>query len=106
MNSQFAIKQSRLAARQIVASLKDDVSDKQFVAAAYETVLSRRPSPAEQALCLEFLERQRTVYSQQTVATSPKAAANSVPAAKDPLLRSRESLVRTLFSHHDFITIH
>jgi hypothetical protein len=106
VNSQFAIKQSRLAARQIVSSLKGDVSDKQFVTAAYETILSRRPSPAEETLCLEFLERQRAVYSQQSVAAPPKAAGNSVPAAKDPVLRARESLVRTLFSHHDFITIH
>ncbi|MFP6575677.1 MAG: hypothetical protein VB912_11025, partial [Pirellulaceae bacterium] len=67
---------------------------------------SRRPSPTEQTLCLEFLERQRAVYSRQSGAATPKAAGNSVPAAKDPLLRARESLVRTLFSHHDFITIH
>ncbi|MFP6575537.1 MAG: DUF1553 domain-containing protein, partial [Pirellulaceae bacterium] len=66
VNSQFAIKQSRLAARQIVSSLTGDVSDQQFVAAAYETVLSRRPSPTEQTLCLEFLERQRAVYSRQS----------------------------------------
>jgi len=56
-----------------------------FVVAAFETVLSRRPSPAESKICVDFL---------QTPAADAAAA-----------IRSRESLVRSLFNHNDFITI-
>ena len=55
---------------------------------------------------LEFLERQRDLYSRQPTGTTAKPAENSIGPASDPLWRARESLVRTLFSHHDFITIH
>ena len=106
VNSQFAIEQSRRATRHIGESLQTDVDDKSFILAAYEVVLSRRPTMKEQTLCLEFLERQRKLYSQQPADTTPKAEKTGVGPSPDPRWRSRESLVRTLFSHHDFITIH
>ena len=106
VNSQFAIEQSRRAARYIAKTLKADVDDKLFVTAAYEVVLSRRPSEEELKLCLEFLARQRNLYSQQPTGETAKPAKNSIGPASDPRWRARESLVRTLFSHHDFITIH
>jgi len=106
VNSQFAIEQSRRATRHIGQTLQSDVDDKSFVTAAYEVVLSRRPTMKEQTLCLEFLERQRKLYSQQPADTTPKAEKTGGGPSPDPRWRSRESLVRTLFSHHDFITIH
>ena len=106
VNSQFAIEQSRRATRHIGESLQTDVDDKSFILAAYEVVLSRRPTMKEQTLCLEFLERQRKLYSQHPADTPPKAEKTGVGPSPDPRWRSRESLVRTLFSHHDFITIH
>lgn len=52
----------------------------QFVVASFERILSRLPSVAETAACLQFL-------------------ANPMDA------RSRESLVRALLNHNDFVTI-
>ncbi|MFP6619859.1 MAG: DUF1553 domain-containing protein [Pirellulaceae bacterium] len=106
VNSQFAIEQSRRATRHIGQTLKPDVDDESFVTAAYEVVLSRRPTMKEQTLCLKFLERQRTLYSRQAATPAAKPAKTSIGPATDPRWRARESLVRTLFSHHDFITIH
>ena len=106
VNSQFAIEQSRRATQHIAKSLKADADDKLFVTAAYEVILSRRPSEEELKLCLEFLARQRNLYSQQPTGETAKPAKNSIGPASDPRWRARESLVRTLFSHHDFITIH
>ena len=106
VNSQFAIEQSRRATRHIGKTLKPDVNDESFVTAAYEVVLSRRPTREELTLCLEFLERQRALYSRQAASPAAKPAKTSIGPAADPRWRARESLVRTLFSHHDFITIH
>jgi hypothetical protein len=58
------------------AEQKDPIS---FITAAYETVLGRRPSRAEQAVCADFL--------------------------KGGGPRTRESLVRVLLNHNDFLTI-
>ena len=106
VNSQFAIEQSRRAARHIGKSLKADVDDPSFITAAYEVVLSRKPGDQERKLCLEFLERQRTLYSQQAASPAPMPDKDKIGPANDPRWRARESLIRTLFSHHDFITIH
>jgi hypothetical protein len=106
VNSQFAIDQSRRATRHIGKSLPADVDDKSFITAAYEVVLSRRPGEQELKLCLEFLERQRILYSDQPASKTPKPDKNRIGPASDPRWRARESLIRTLFSHHDFITIH
>jgi hypothetical protein len=65
-------------------SLWDDIPVKQrnvgvFIVAAYETTLSRPPSQAELAICADFL--------------------------KNAEARSRESFIRALLNHNDFVTI-
>ncbi|MBW3595650.1 MAG: DUF1553 domain-containing protein [Planctomycetes bacterium] len=62
-----------------------------FVSAAYERILCRPPSAAEMQLCREFLDRQAELIAQSNAA--------------DAAARARESLVRALLNHNDFIAI-
>jgi hypothetical protein len=96
-NSRLVVDQSRRLARRVAAA-----SDAEFVTAAYEQVLSRAPSPAERAACEAFLRRQEGLFRASPV---PAAVKDSVEPSPDPASRARESLVRALFSHHDFVTI-
>ena len=95
-NNQLALSQSRVLARRLSDKLGKTASDDAFIAAAFEQVLTRRPSEPEMNACREFLSKQRDLYRQ--------ADAKTLAASADPLLRSRESLVRALFSHNDFVT--
>ena len=74
--------------------------------AAFEQALARRPTAPEQAICLEFLHKQAELFR----CTDPKQRADStangaVAAASDPVQRACESLVSSLFSHNEFVTI-
>lgn len=62
-----------------------------FIVAMFEQILSRLPTPAEERVCRDALARQ------QTLATNPDSGAT--------LTESRESLVRILLNHNDFLTI-
>ncbi|HVE42303.1 MAG TPA: PSD1 and planctomycete cytochrome C domain-containing protein [Planctomycetota bacterium] len=78
-NSALGIESSRSIVRVIGA-----VPDADFVRRAFERILSRSPSEAELSLSLAFLKRQAELVS---------------------AVRARESLARSLFSHHEFVTI-
>ena len=56
-----------------------------FIVAAHEQILGRGPTDSEKTLCIEFL----TAMTEQTVDTA----------------RLRESLVRVLLNHNDFLSI-
>ncbi len=62
-----------------------------FVAAMFERILARSPGDRELQACCEYLEKQRQQLASES-ATAPDTAA-------------RESLVRALFNHNDFVTI-
>lgn len=62
-----------------------------FVGAAFERVLSRRPLAGETDLCVDFLRVQ--------------GESNTKSGAMDGPARARESLVRSLLNHNDFISI-
>jgi hypothetical protein len=89
-NSQFMLDASRALARRLPAA--DDAA---FVVAAFEQVLTRRPTEPERAACLEFLKKQMDLYRTAGVKASPP----------DQALRARASLVRALFNHNDFVTV-
>jgi hypothetical protein len=74
-----------------IAAVQAGEQDAAFIAAAFETILSRPPSEAEKAASLEFLTAQR-----QSLATAKIA---------DAVSRSRESLVHALLNHNDFVTV-
>jgi hypothetical protein len=85
-NSKLSQERSRSLAQRLTAKLASaEKSDEAgFITAAYEQVLTRRPTSDELAACCDFLAKQSS-------ATKADAA--------------RASLVHALFNHHDFVTI-
>jgi hypothetical protein len=73
-NSELALAQAKSLAKTIGA-----LSDDQFIAAAFQRVLARKPKRDEAQLCAQFL------------------------SSKQP--RARENLLLVLFNHNDFVTI-
>jgi hypothetical protein len=69
----------------------DDRETQEFVGAMFEQILSRVPTERERQICQETFENQRGLA----------ARTNTAEAGT----RARESLVRALFNHNDFITI-
>jgi hypothetical protein len=106
-NGELPLNASRLLARGLWEQIGGGQADEAaFVAAAFEQVLSRRPTDAEWTACLAFLRKQGDLY--QSAAAKQQASqspAGVVPPSPDPRMRARESLVRTLFSHNNFVTI-
>jgi mono/diheme cytochrome c family protein len=89
-NSQLAVDESRVLAGKLwepCASSPDCVE--QFITAAFEQILTRPASTSEATACQAFLKKQEALHAGQPIA----AAA------------ARESLVRSLFNHNDFVTI-
>jgi hypothetical protein len=74
--------------------------DAAFVQAAFEQVLGRAPTAAEQAAAVGFLDRQAARFHN----TAPPAS-GAEKRVRDPALRARENLVIALFNHNDFVTI-
>jgi hypothetical protein len=63
----------------------------QFIVAMFERILSRSPTEVERRLCQEAYEQQREIVARTNAAESAS--------------RARESIVRALLNHNDFITI-
>jgi hypothetical protein len=110
-NSPLSLAQSRVLAGRLTEQCPGDSSDDRsadetFIVAAFETVLSRSPSPEEQAECAAFLTRQAVQLADtQSLSAFTAGAANSVPPSADPRQRARENLVHVLMNHNDFVTI-
>ena len=68
-------------------------------------MLSRQATEEETSVCLAFLEKQEVLFNAADLASDKTPEGRVAPSA-DPAQRARESLVRALFSHNDFITIH
>jgi hypothetical protein len=101
-NSSLVQAQSRLLARKLS---KPDDSSSAFITAAFEQVLSRSPTAAEQAECEKFLTEQAALLADPKKLTAFTAGPkNAVPPSTDPQLRAREDLVHVLMNHHDFVT--
>ena len=93
-NSELTLAQARALAKELaspIAALQAEEQDTAFIAAAFETILTRPPSEQEKALSLQFLSTQRHTLTEAKIA--------------DPIARSRESLVHGLLNHNDFVTI-
>lgn len=107
-NSVLSLNQGRLLADVLSNELgSSGASDADFVIALFEQVLARSPTSDEQQSCLEFLTAQRSLYAAASPAELNVAAPkDTVAAAAVPEQRARESLVRTLLNHTDFITLH
>jgi hypothetical protein len=102
-NSDLSLRQSRRLARSLSKEAASDPSS--FVKAAFEHVLARMPSEAEQAECLGFLGHGITCVNANIGLRAPANDPTHKAPATDPALRRRESLVHVLLNHHDFVTI-
>ena len=103
LNNPVTLTSSRVLARKLGQQFPQE---DEFITAAFESVLSRRPSKEEKAACRSFLVRQRKLYNSavETKSLTTKTGL-SVPPSDDPQVRSRETLVQTLFGHSDFLTL-
>jgi hypothetical protein len=99
-NSELAIRCSRLLARRIAETHFEPAA---FTIAAFERVLTRGPTSAELAECLDFLRGQTAQHSTRN-STQTGDDAGATPASEAGL-RARENLVLVLFNHHDFVTV-
>jgi hypothetical protein len=102
-NSSLALAMSRRLARDLA---EQAVRPEAFVRLAFERVLSRPPSAAERAACVEFLAEQAKLLADPKKLTPfGSGTASLVPPSSDPKVRARENLVHVLFNHHEFVTI-
>jgi len=110
-NSELGIRQGRLLARKLRTELGERAADAdadraQFVTAAFEQVLTRKPTAAELKASVVFLQKQSDLFQQVTPEDlAGKAPDDPVPPSTDPVIRAEENLVQALFSHHDFVTV-
>jgi hypothetical protein len=88
-NSELALQQARRIARSLSDSTRSD--SQAFVTAAFERLLSRKPTEEESNECMAYLK-----HRAEQKATSPST---------DSPQRARESLVHVLMNHNDFLTI-
>jgi len=98
VNSQLSQEMSRTVAANLQQKLTASASPdaREFIGLAFEQILSRAPRHDELAACQEFLAQQQKLYVTTDANASPAQAA----------ARAQESLVRVLFNHHDWVTIH
>ena len=95
-NSKLVQDRSTPLARIIESQCGAQFTSRQFITAAHEHILSQKPSEAEMIDCEAFLRLQEDTIRQQGVKerrAQPESAA-------------RESLVRVLLNHNDFLTVH
>jgi hypothetical protein len=80
--------------RVLATRLSANTDDAAFVRAAFEQVLSRPPTAAEQAAAERFVARQVALFED----------VNNEPIT-NPAGRARENLIIALFNHNDFVTV-
>lgn len=89
-NSKLVLTMSRKLTARLHQQL-GDATEKEFINAAFETILQVPPSDAEMSACREMLEN----------ITEALREGDSVPSAA----RVRENLVHALLNHNDFVTV-
>jgi hypothetical protein len=95
-NNPLIIQLGRVLARKLSAKRTDEA----FIVAAFEHLLSRAPTREEKATCAAFLLKQAELFrNTKRPATTPGGP------SPDPVLRARESLIRVLYNHNDFVTV-
>lgn len=90
-NSDLTVKSARQLAQKLKTDCGGDAS--RFVEAAFEAVLARPASHEELLESVAFLKEQA------------RRLAESQPGVADADLRARESLVKVMMNHHDFVTL-
>lgn len=107
-NSPLSFEQSRLLTAELskrVAGEPDSQSDRAFVAAAFERILSRLPTARELDECGRYIDAHVARFADTSGFTPFAGPAAAVKPAADPRLRARENVVHVLMNHNDFVTI-
>ncbi|MFN0051337.1 MAG: PSD1 and planctomycete cytochrome C domain-containing protein [Planctomycetales bacterium] len=108
-NSPLLLDHSRRLARtlwsQVLSSAPQADHPREFVDRAFQQILTRRPSSEESAACLEFLATQQQLFEAADPQHLAAQADGQTPPSVDPGQRARESLIRSLFNHNDFVTL-
>lgn len=101
-NSDFCHSHARLIARKWSQAGDDD-----FIAAAFEHLLTRPPSAEERIRCRSFLLRHEELLTRSKKLTAiPNAITGSgIPPSGDPKVRAHENLVHVLLNYNEFVTI-
>jgi hypothetical protein len=104
-NSELALAQARLLARELSSGTKGDPA--RFAALAFCRILARRPSQDEARLCAEFLSRrtERGEQHNESKLMPTTLKMDEQKASTDPAQRARENLVLVLMNHNDFVTV-
>ncbi len=102
-NSELTIKQSRKLARDLHQAAGE--SDREFISAAFQQVLTREPKPDELAECEAFLTEQVARLTESKEGATANDPAKLDAPATTPAIHARESLVHVLFNHHDFVML-
>jgi hypothetical protein len=97
-NSRLTLEQAR--------RLAGKLPQKNFIQAAFETVLNRPPSASESDNAATFLAQQTRLLS-DTSKLKPfeTGVATTLKPSTDPAQRARENLVHVLFNLNEFVTI-
>ncbi|MCH9791877.1 MAG: multidrug transporter, partial [Planctomycetes bacterium] len=100
--------QARLLASQLTKETgkgTDKKTEKAFIQAAFEQVLSRPVKQAELTACLKFLTHHTTLLQKKGNQGFPGGGTSKRLPSSDHHQRARENLVHVLYSHNDFVTI-
>jgi hypothetical protein len=99
MNSGLALDH----ARRIAGTLAGD--DRQFITAAFETVLTRPPNDAELLRCQRFLKEHAALLAAGEGPPFPAGGSARRAPASGAESHARENLLHVLLLHNDFVTI-
>jgi hypothetical protein len=89
-------------ARMLASRLADKDN---FVAVAFETILSRQPTSAELQRCRKYLKNNMDQDQRQSESTFPDGGTAQTLPSKEPAMRAKENLLHVLFLHNDFVAI-
>ena len=112
MNSPLAMDAARTLAAEIAAQIASEVAagaasdpESRRVELAFERVLGRRATAAEQRECREFLAEQARAAGQPAGPVFPAGTPIRRPPSTDSAQRAFEDLVHVLYNHNEFVTI-
>ena len=102
-NSTLSLSMARLLTGRLQKGAADDVK---FIRGAFEAVLGRPPTDAEQTETGKFLKGQTALLLDPAKLTRFRVGEESeVPPSADPAARARENLVHVLFNRNEFVVI-
>jgi mono/diheme cytochrome c family protein len=108
-NGDLSVESSRVIARKLWNKLSAEdaanANDRAFIDAAYELLLTRKPTAAERETSIKLLERQHALFAEVTATGEEPNIDDGTRPSLDPAMRTRESLCHALLNHHDFISI-